>query len=245
LEVVAKAARIGNKVLSFVAVVIILVLLLYSGYSLWDTSNVFRQGFIGEELLKFKPTQGDGANPTLAELMKINPDVCGWITIDDTNIDYPLMQGKDNLEYVEKDIYGEFSFSGAIFLDYRNKVDFSDSYNLLYGHHMTKGAMFSDVGEFVETDFFEQHRTGTLFLPDSTHRITLFACVSTNAYDQAVFNPMLQNQSTISAFLEYIKSNAVQYREIDIKQDDLLIGLSTCANVETNGRTIVFGRLDK
>lgn len=47
--------------------------------------------------------------------MAINKDVAGWITIDDTHIDYPVVQGKDDMEYINKDVYGEFSLSGSIF----------------------------------------------------------------------------------------------------------------------------------
>ena len=245
MKAAARAAKVGNKMISCVAVLVILLLLLYGGYSLWDTAILFRKGFADEELLKFKPTDGAGANPTLAELRQINPDVCGWITIDDTNIDHPVVQGKTNMEYINKDVYGEFSFAGSIFLDYRNKADFSDPYSLLYGHHMAQGAMFGDVGKFAEKEFFEKHKAGTLFLPDSTYRITLFACIETNASDMTVFNPGIQNQSSVNTFLEQIQSKAVQYRNIEITEEDRLIGLSTCAMVETNGRTIVFGRLDK
>ena len=52
--------------------------------------------------------------------MKLNKDVVGWITIFDTHISYPVVQGKDNQEYLNKDVFGKFSFSGSIFLDYRN-----------------------------------------------------------------------------------------------------------------------------
>ena len=57
--------------------------------------------------------------------MAINKDVAGWITIDDTHIDYPVVQGKDDMEYINKDVYGEFSLSGSIFLSCMNKKDFS------------------------------------------------------------------------------------------------------------------------
>ena len=69
--------------------------------------------------------------------MKLNKDVVGWIKIFDTHISYPVVQGKDNQEYLNKDVFGEFSFSGSIFLDYRNACDFTDSYSIIYGHQIT------------------------------------------------------------------------------------------------------------
>ena len=102
--------------------------------------------------------------------MKLNKDVVGWITIFDTHISYPVVQGKDNQEYLNKDVFGKFSFSGSIFLDYRNACDFTDSYSIIYGHHMEYGAMFGDVVEFKNDDYFQEHKTGALFLLDDTYK---------------------------------------------------------------------------
>ena len=69
-------------------------------------------------------------------MQALNPDVCGWLTIDGTHIDYPLVQGATNMDYINRDVYGEFSLSGAVFLDSRSKADFSDGYSIVYAHHM-------------------------------------------------------------------------------------------------------------
>ena len=98
------------------------------------------------------------------ELLAINPDVRGWLTIDGTHVDYPIVQGEDDMEYVNKGVYGEFSLSGTVFLDSENTSDFSDCYNLLFGHHMANGAMFGDVVRFTDRTYFEKHQTGTTFL---------------------------------------------------------------------------------
>lgn len=243
MERAAKAARAGDKVLSFLAVVLILLLLLYGGYSLWDTAMTYMGAFTSSDLLQYKPTGASG-NLSLAELQKINPDVCAWLTVDDTHIDYPVVQGEDNMEYINKDVFGEFALSGAIFLDSSNSKDFSDRYCLLYGHHMDNGAMFGDIVEFADKDYFTAHKTGTLYRIGATDKITLFACVKVAASDSVVYNPTAQ-KGDVSSLLKYIREKAVQYRDIGIASDDHIIGLSTCAEAETNGRVVVFGRLDK
>ena len=163
MGIAVKCARVGNKILSFIAMVLVLIMLLYGGYSLWNTIMIYRGAFSSNDLLKYQPT-GDGPNSiTLGELMKLNKDVVGWITIFDTHISYPVVQGKDNQEYLNKDVFGKFSFSGSIFLDYRNACDFTDSYSIIYGHHMEYGAMFGDVVEFKNDDYFQEHKTGALF----------------------------------------------------------------------------------
>lgn len=245
MGIAVKCARVGNKILSFIAMVLVLIMLLYGGYSLWNTIMIYRGAFSSNDLLKYQPT-GDGPNSiTLGELMKLNKDVVGWIKIFDTHISYPVVQGKDNQEYLNKDVFGEFSFSGSIFLDYRNACDFTDSYSIIYGHHMEYGAMFGDVVEFKNDDYFQEHKTGALFLLDDTYKITLFACVETQEFNNKIYNPTVQGKDNLDTLLKYIKDEAVQYRDISLNHDDKIIGLSTCAEAGTNERVVLFGRLDK
>ena len=245
MGIAVKCAWVGNKILSFIAMVLVLIMLLYGGYSLWNTIMIYRGAFSSNDLLKYQPT-GDGPNSiTLGELMKLNKDVVGWIKIFDTHISYPVVQGKDNQEYLNKDVFGEFSFSGSIFLDYRNACDFTDSYSIIYGHHMEYGAMFGDVVEFKNDDYFQEHKTGALFLLDDTYKITLFACVETQEFDNKIYNQIVQGKDNLDTFLKYIKDEAVQYRDISLNHDDKIIGLSTCAEAGTNERVVLFGRLDK
>ena len=246
MHTAARLARFGDRMVSMLAAALIVLMLLYGGYSLWDTAMVFQGAFLSSDLLQFKPAAGDpDSNPSLSELQEINPDVCGWLTIDGTNIDYPVVIGDTDMEYVNKDVYGDFALSGSIFLDSDNARDLSDSYTLVYGHHMDNGAMFGDVVEFVNTDFFEAHSTGTFYLPDATYSIEIFACVQVDAFDQVVYNPTAQPPGDVSELLNYVDEIAVQSRYIGVQPGDPVIGLSTCAEAETNGRVVVFGRLDR
>lgn len=245
LEFAAKLVRGADKVLSFLAVIMILLLLCYGGYSLWDTAMLYKGAFNTSDLIQYKPSVDDPESLSFEELRKLNPDVCAWITVDDTHIDYPVVQGEDDMEYINKDVKGDFAFSGAIFLASQNQRDFSDSYNLLYGHHMDGGGMFGDVVEFQEKDYFDGRKTGTLYLPGKAIPITLFACVSTDALDSVVYNPDAQPAGDVTTLLKHIQDTAVQYREIGVTAKDQIIGLSTCSETVTNGRVVLFGRLDK
>ena len=245
MHTAAKLARAGDRLVSLLAAGLILLMLLYGGYSLWDTAMVFNGAFLSSDLLQFKPAAGDpDSNPTLAELQAINPDVLGWLTIDDTHIDYPVVIGETDMEYVNKDVYGDFALSGSIFMDSDNARDLSDAYTLVYGHHMDNGAMFGDVVEFVNTDYFESHPSGTLYLPDATYTIEIFACVQVDAFDSMIYDPLAQN-GDVSELLNYVDEIAVQSRYFGVQPTDKVIGLSTCAEAETNGRVVIFGRLDR
>ena len=167
LAAAARLARLGSAAVSALAAVLMAVLLAFGGFALWQDAAVSRGAFASADLLQYKPADKNTAAPTLAELQALNPDVCGWLTIDGTHIDYPLVQGATNMDYINRDVYGEFSLSGAVFLDSRSKADFSDGYSIVYAHHMENGAMFGDVSKFVQADYFAAHPSGSLILPDA------------------------------------------------------------------------------
>lgn len=241
----AMAARVGNRILSIMAGILILLMLSYGMYSLWDTYKIYANSFADEELLKFRPTDDGEDNPTLKDLKKLNPDVKAWIQVPKTNIDYPVVQGQDDMEYINKNVYGEFELSGAIFLSCLNKDDFSDPYNLLYGHNMKNGGMFADVADFTNKEYFETHQKGKLYLTDATRKIRFFACMKVTAADAKIYHPDGYRKENLKDLLDYIQANAVQYRDVNVADENSLIALSTCSEAETNGRVVLIGKLER
>ena len=239
------AARVGNRILSIMAGILILLMLSYGMYSLWDTYKIYANSFADEELLKFRPTDDGEDNPTLKDLEKLNPDVKAWIQVPKTNIDYPVVQGQDDMEYINKNVYGEFELSGAIFLSCLNKDDFSDPYNLVYGHNMKNGGMFADVADFTNKEYFETHQKGKLYLTDATRKIRFFACMKVTAADAKIYHPDGYRKENLKDLLDYIQANAVQYRDVNVADENSLIALSTCSEAETNGRVVLIGKLER
>ena len=241
----AMAARVGNRILSIMAGILILLMLSYGVYSLWDTYKIYANSFADEELLKFRPTDDGEDNPTLKDLKKLNPDVKAWIQVPKTNIDYPVVQGQDDMEYINKNVYGEFELSGAIFLSCLNKDDFSDPYNLVYGHNMKNGGMFADVADFTNKEYFETHQKGKLYLTDATRKIRFFACMKVTAADAKIYHPDGYRKENLKDLLDYIQANAVQYRDVNVADENSLIALSTCSEAETNGRVVLIGKVER
>ena len=239
------AARVGNRILSIMAGILILLMLSYGMYSLWDTYKIYANSFADEELLKFRPTDDVEDHPTLKDLKKLNPDVKAWIQVPKTNIDYPVVQGQDDMEYINKNVYGEFELSGAIFLSCLNKDDFSDPYNLVYGHNMKNGGMFADVADFTNKEYFETHQKGKLYLTDATRKIRFFACMKVTAADAKIYHPDGYRKENLKDLLDYIQANAVQYRDVNVADENSLIALSTCSEAETNGRVVLIGKLER
>lgn len=238
-----KIIKIANKTLNAVIALVVLIVLTYSLLGLWDIYMIYRGANNSDIISSFKPKGTVDDELSFVELQKINPDVCAWLTIDDTKIDYPVVQGKTNMEYINKAVDGSFSLSGSIFLDYRNKRDFKDDYSLIYGHHMEGEMMFGSLVSFLEEDFFHKHQKGTLYRSDGTKTIEIFACVESDAYDTVLFQPIGSDKASRQTLLHRIQEKAVQYRDISLQENEDIIGLSTCYNTKTNGRILVFGRL--
>lgn len=242
MSIAARLARAGSAAVSALAGLLMLVMLAFGGFALWQDAAISRGAFAGAELLSYKPAVLTADNPTLAELQAVNPDVCGWLTVDGTGIDYPVVQGATNMDYINRDVYGQFSLSGAVFLDSRSAKDMTDAYTIVYGHHMDNGAMFGDVAKFVEQDYFDAHPAGSISLPGAAYTIELFACLEADAYDTVLYTPERYTDD-VQPLLDYAAAHAVQQRDIGAAAGDKLIALSTCAGAETNGRVVLLGRL--
>ena len=83
-----------------------------------------------------------------------------------------------------------------------------------------------------------------MYLSDATYSISIFACVQTDAFDSIIFTPTDQTDN-VSSLLDYIQQKAMHTRDIGVTSTDRIIGLSTCSEATTNGRVIIFGRLDR
>lgn len=233
--------RGADHVVNFVAFLLVLLLALYAGYSIWYTSSLLDGSFLSDELAQYKP---DGHEPTLEELMELNGDVRAWLTVDDTHIDYPVVQGEDDQEYLNKSVEGEFSLAGAIFLSALNSADFTDPYNMVYGHHIEGGAMFSDVLEYRNQQFFDAHLTGILWLADAAYRIEPFACIEVDGRDEVVYQDSGRvTPEQLPGLVEDVLARAIQKRPVSISPGDSVIALSTCEDATTFERVVLFGKL--
>lgn len=220
IRIVIKADTLWRK-----SVCILLILAaLYLVSTIYDIYSLTQEGIGGLEYHSFR------------ELLAINPDIAAWIRIDDTNIDHPVVQGKDNFEYLSKDINGNDYAGGSIFLDSKNKKDLSDMYIIIHGHHMSGGAMFGDLAKFNEEDFFESHAEGELLTPDSRYDLTITGVATVDAYDGSVY---LADPETRP--LELLTRCHLR-RETAFDEKDKLLVLSTCSGDMSNNRTVVFAK---
>lgn len=151
------------------------------------------------------------------KLLKENNDVIAWIYIENTPINYPVLQSNDNMYYLNKMVNGYYNQCGSIFADYRNSSDFSDNNTIIYGHNMKNGSMFGSLLDFD----CESHCKAFLFTPDKTFEIRFLKGLTIENTDE-VYN--FKN-------FEFMDENS-KY-----------ITLSTCINEVKNKRYILIGEL--
>ena len=205
--------RFLSGLLSIVTGLTAIVLIAYSGYVIYDSLYTNQAAFSSWDLSQYRPSLDSEGKISFEELLEINPDTVGWIKINNTNIDYPVVQGKDDLEYASKDVFGNSSLSGSIYLTTANTRDFTNSYNLIYGHHMANGAMFGDIEKYEDYDFFMTHQDGILITTQGTYDLKIFARIGTDAYDSKIYSAGDRKSNEFPEFLEYVKSLAIQWQD--------------------------------
>ncbi len=229
-----------DGLVSLAALVFFLGVVGYGIYGIWDSSQVYAAAD-SARYSKYKPTADDKLS--FDELRKINPDVFGWITIYGTSIDYPVLQGESNDDYINTDVFGNYSLSGAIFLDSAKDKSFNDFESIIYGHHMDKDKMFGNIDKFADEGFFETHKYGNLYYDGIDHGLEIFSYIECDAYNNSIYGNF-EADNKRNEFLSNIKTYSKYYRDIDAGVDDHLVLLSTCDYSYTNGRMVVIARIN-
>ena len=239
-----------SQVFCILPTLLVLLAVVWSGYALWDNSRVYAAADnVQAGLLAFKPQPQEDNSLSFGQLRDINPDVCGWLTLDGTAIDYPVVQGESNFTYLNTDVYGSFALAGSIFLDVDCDADFSGRYSLLYGHHMENGRMFGDLDKYKDGAFFRQNTTGTLTLPGGSYRLEVLACLVVPASEQAIFAPGKWRLDA-GGLLPFVEENALQMdaqalRALEKEPEGAqFLAMATCSGEYTDARTVVLARME-
>jgi len=189
------------------------------------------------------PAAAPRANRTVAALQAEYPDAIGWLTIPGSGIDYPFVRGADNNCYLHRDLDGNHTAAGTIFMDCRNSRDFSDFNTVLFGHHMKNGSMFGTLQNFDDREFFDANRTGAIFLADKTYEIEFMAFAVVNTGDAVIYDTAVITDGDKTAFLDYVKSAARYYRDVGASTDSQIVTLSSCNYEFQNARMVLIGKL--
>ncbi|MGL4990059.1 MAG: class B sortase [Sarcina sp.] len=182
------------------------------------------------------------------KMKEINSDYKGWINIEGTKINYPILQSTNNDFYLKNNVNKEASKSGSIFFDYRTDVE-NDFNKVIYGHNMKNTSMFSDLKKFKNEDYIKSKPT--IQMQDENYIYTYEAFSTyvnsgTSDYDY-LFNPKLKTEQEKNDYINFLKDKSMfefqKNESIDTTQIENIITLITCSYEFHEARTIVHARL--
>ncbi len=196
-----------------------------------------------------------------ASLRAKNPDVVGWIYCEDTPIDYPVLKGRDNDQYLHNDYTGDYNIDGSIFVDADNRDIFTDSNTIIYGHNMNSGSMFAALEKWADQSFYNDHPIIWFMTPTQDYKIMLFSSHHANAHSD-MYNIIATPTEKLEAYLR----EAVEESDFSVgenkaalpaglqnelspsamqraRAEERYVMLTTCAYLFDDDRYVVHGKL--
>lgn len=180
------------------------------------------------------------------------PDVVGWLEIGGTNINYPVMQGKDNSYYMTHDYKKEYAKSGSLFLDKDYDWSIPSSNLLIYGHNNKDGIMFQELLKYKDESFYKQHPTFKFTTPEEDAEYEIISAFLSRVYYKSEKNVFryyyfvhAQNEKEYNEYVLNAKKASLYNTEKTAKYGEQLITLSTCEYSQEDGRFVVVARKKK
>ncbi|MDR0446038.1 MAG: class B sortase [Oscillospiraceae bacterium] len=176
-------------------------------------------------------------------LRDINPDTEAWIIGVGTNINYPVVHSSDNTEYLTKMFDGRTSKAGALFIDMRNSVGFSDRNTIIYGHNMRNHSMFWTVTQYRSQSFYNNHPTLRLITDKGNYEIQLYAGFVADAAESGVWRTQFSSDQNYMDWVDSLISRSSFKSYVEVTPADRTITLSTCTYEFNDARYVVMGKL--
>lgn len=224
----------------------------YSGWKIWSGLRAYRKGdavYENVSAAAYTETKTNEApaekkdRVSFAALAEINPDVVGWLKLDGTVIDYPVVQGSDNEYYLSHMFNGDINVvMGSLFLDCEANPQFKDRNTLLFGHHTNNGSMFCVLEEYKKQEFYDAHKQMELQTPDGDY---ILEPVAGRVMD-AKIPFMLKQFANDDEFLNFVNGfveNSTFAADTAVTAADRIITMCTCTDDFQDARYVLICRM--
>lgn len=197
-----------------------------------DTTNTSKT--IKTTIKTTNALEGIDYNQSLDELVKINNDTVGWIMVNDTKINYPVVKTTDNDYYLTHDFNHKNNRIGWIFMDYRNDIDYLDRNTIIYGHNMRQGLMFGTIKNMMEKSWYTKNDNQIIEF-NTANKIrkwkifSLYQIKETDDYLKVKFS----SDDEFLSFIDILKARSKYNFNVNIKGSDKILTLSTCSTTGT------------
>lgn len=172
------------------------------------------------------------------KLRETNPDIVAWLYLKDTKINYPVVQGNTNDQYLHHLFDGTYGQAGTLFVDYQVRDPFNQFDTMIYGHNMKDGSMFSVFKEYKDSEYAKEHGRLELITPETKYHLDVVAFIHCRE-DNDIY---IMNQSSY-AYDSLIRNNAKYTTGVEWTTDDKLVIMSTCAYEYEGARYVLVGKL--
>lgn len=218
--------------LFFVFMLVLTLILGAPTFGVWSGQKVVSD----VEIKRVTPVKKPNINP-FVDFIEANDDFMGWIKIDGTSIDEPLVKGTNNEHYLNYDHLNRKNSAGALYLDYRNLGNFYDNHMVIYGHYMQDGTKFHDLHLYKDKKFLENNNIITLKGLRETKTFEIISVQIVSAYTYYLILDLEDE-----ALQEYVKAmNRASMHDVNIenKKDLKLLTLVTCTYEFENARLLI------
>lgn len=199
------------------------------------------QGTLTEDLLSKYSIR-----PQFEDLQAVNKQIVGWISVDGTKLNNPILQTDNNDFYLDHNFKDDYSRAGSVFMDYRNDVTDMSRNTILYGHAMKNGTMFGSLKNYLQQDYANAHSIIYLDSLYEGYDVEVFAAYETTIDFYYIETEFTTDESFLQ-FIEEVKERSVIQMDVEIGADDKIVTLSTCKDsvMSDDHRFVVQGKLVK
>lgn len=236
-----KAKMLKLTIIVFIIILLVVSYILIKDFFEYKESNDSSMELI--EIVMTEEKEEEKTNIDWNKLEDINKDIIGWIKIENTNINYPILKDDDNLKYLKYSFDGKYNKNGSIFT--LNDSPFQDNETIIYGHNMRSGLMFSELSKYMNEEFLNEHLNFEIYTKNANYKATIFSCYSIGVNKEENNIRLLDFQEEI----EYYK-NVSKYSIDNIGEIEKIVKLSTCSYLNnhttpTDQRYYIVAKLEK
>lgn len=224
-----------SKILVTFIQIVLIAVIIFSGIKIieWIKSNKKNKDIMSEikenvVINNEMDSNNEEYKMDFAKLKQKNSDAIAWIKVNGTDIDFPVVKGTDNSYYLTHNFDKEKNKAGWIFADYRNKFDGTDKNIIIYGHNMKNGSMFASLKDVIKEEWYnnENNKYIALITENENCKYQVFSVYQTETEEYY----LQTNISNFKEFVEKIKGRSKKNFNVDIKETDSILTLSTCAD---------------
>ena len=241
-----------KKFINTVITIICIIGIIYSGYHIFEWyKNISSNKKIKDELsnsievVKDKDTKEEIINIDFENLKKQNPDTVAYIKVNNTNIDYIVVRGKDNDYYLHYNFNKEWNIAGWIFADYKNRFDGTDRNIVVFGHDTKDGSMFGTLKESQNREWQENkdNQIITFITEQGNYKYQIFSTYIIEP-EEYYINTDFISVDAYKEFINTIKSRSNYDYNIAVDENDQILTLSSCTTSGAKRVVVHAKRLD-